>query len=127
MSQDEDMDTSPLAQNQPFFMIDKEKGKGNSEESREGGDDSDGGQDEDLNSSVNEEQEEEDKEVSVSRKASTNSRRLGNGDGAKTNGNHLAESEESSEEEDSEEDKMDQTPTIKSLPSSTALCPTLAS
>lgn len=103
MDQDEEMDTTPLAQ--PFFMIDKGKEADCSGEGKQGREDSDSGEDEDPHV-TGEEEEEEDNEVSVTQKASANDRRLENGGGAKTNGNHLAESEESSDEE---ADQMDET------------------
>ncbi|XP_039973137.1 transducin beta-like protein 3 [Xiphias gladius] len=115
MGQDEEMDTTPLAQTQPFFVIDKEKGKGSGEERRDGGHDSDSGQDEDPNCPA-EEEEEEDDEVSVTKKASANNRRTKNSASTKTNGNHHSENEESSEEED----ENDQTKTVKCLPVSSA-------
>uniref|UniRef100_A0A8C4ERU6 Transducin beta like 3 n=1 Tax=Dicentrarchus labrax TaxID=13489 RepID=A0A8C4ERU6_DICLA len=126
MGQDEEMDTTPLAQ--PFFMIDKEKGMGSGDEEKRDGDDSDSGQDEDPNCPV--EEEEEDDEVSVTKKASSTSGRVENGESTKTNGNHHSENEESSEEEDLEEDEKDQTTVkvLKHLPvSSTPQCQTFAS
>lgn len=123
MDQDEEMDTTPLAQ--PFFMIDKEKEADCSGEGKQGGEDSDSGEDEDPH--VAGEEEEEDNEVSVTQKVSANDGRLENGEGSKTNGNHLAESEESSDEE---EDQMDETSVrvMKCLPvRSTAQRQTLTS
>lgn len=111
MGQDEDMDTTPLAQ--PFFMIDKEKGADSGDEEKGDGDSSDGGEDEDCPDKEQEEKEEDD-EVSATKKAS-----------AKTNGNHQADSEE-----DSEEEEEDQTAVkvMKCLPvSSMPQCQTLAS
>ncbi|XP_023279049.1 transducin beta-like protein 3 [Seriola lalandi dorsalis] len=125
MGQDEEMDTTPLAQSQPFLMIDKEKGKGSGEERQDAGDDSDSGQDEDPNCPV---EEEEDDEVSVTKKASICGGRIANGASTKTNGNHHSESEESSEDEDVEEDKNEQTKMVKCLPVSSApQCQTFAS
>ncbi|XP_069380930.1 transducin beta-like protein 3 [Paralichthys olivaceus] len=118
MDQDEEMDTTPLAQTQPVFMIDKEKEKGSGEENRDVGDDSDSGQDEDPNCPV--EDEEDDDEVSVTKKPSTNDGRTEIKESNGTNGNHHSESEESSEEEDTKEDEKDQTITVKRLPVSTA-------
>uniref|UniRef100_A0A8C4EUH6 Transducin beta like 3 n=1 Tax=Dicentrarchus labrax TaxID=13489 RepID=A0A8C4EUH6_DICLA len=112
----------------PFFMIDKEKGMGSGDEEKRDGDDSDSGQDEDPNCPV--EEEEEDDEVSVTKKASSTSGRVENGESTKTNGNHHSENEESSEEEDLEEDEKDQTTVkvLKHLPvSSTPQCQTFAS
>lgn len=103
MDQDEEMDTTPLAQ--PFFMIDKEKEADCGGEGKQGREDSDSGEDEDPHV-AGEEEEEEDNEVSVTQKASANDGRLENGEGTKTNGNHLTESEESSDEE---EDQTDET------------------
>ncbi|TNN66123.1 hypothetical protein EYF80_023601 [Liparis tanakae] len=100
MSQDEDMDTTALAQ--PFFMMEKEKGMESGDEEKQDGDDSDDGQGEDPNGP---EKEEEDDEVSASKKASTNEGSLENGGSTKTNGNHHSGSEESSDEEDVEEDQ----------------------
>uniref|UniRef100_A0AAQ5XHD3 U3 small nucleolar RNA-associated protein 13 C-terminal domain-containing protein n=1 Tax=Amphiprion ocellaris TaxID=80972 RepID=A0AAQ5XHD3_AMPOC len=92
VDQGEEMDTTPLAQ--PFFVIDKEKPKESSDERRDEGDDS--GEDEDPNVSA---EDEEVDEVSTTKKASTNDRRVQNGN--QTNGDHEgSESEESSEEED---------------------------
>lgn len=126
MDQDEEMDTTPLAQ--PFFMIDKEKGMGSGDEEKQEGDDSDGGQDEDPKCLPEEEEEEEEEEVSATKKASTNDRRVENGESAKTNGNHHSESEESSEEEDMEEEDQTAVKVMKSLPvSSTPQCQTFAS
>ncbi|XP_078126218.1 transducin beta-like protein 3 [Sander vitreus] len=126
MGQDEEMDTTPLAQ--PFFMIDKEKGMGSSDDEKRDGDDSDGGQDEDPNCPVKEaEEDDDDDEVSSTKKASANGRRVENGESTKTNGNHHSESEESSAEEALEEE--DQTTVkVKCLPvSSTPQCQTFAS
>lgn len=123
MDQDEEMDTTPLAQ--PFFMIDKEKEADSGGEGKQGGEDSDSGEDGDPH--VAGEEEEEDNEVSVTQKASANDGRLENREGSKTNGNHLAESEESSDEE---EDQMDETSVraMKCLPvHSTAQRQTLTS
>uniref|UniRef100_A0A7N6B2A9 U3 small nucleolar RNA-associated protein 13 C-terminal domain-containing protein n=1 Tax=Anabas testudineus TaxID=64144 RepID=A0A7N6B2A9_ANATE len=119
MGQDEEMDTTPLTQNQPFFMIDKEKGKGSGEESRD-----DRGDGDDSNCS-GEEDEDDDSEVSVTKKASTNNGRVENGKSTKTNGNQLCESEESSEDEDMEDDVKKQIKTVKRLPVSQ--CEALAS
>ncbi|XP_069569588.1 transducin beta-like protein 3 [Brachyistius frenatus] len=109
MDQDEEMDTTPLAHTQPFFVIAKEEVKGSGDERRDEGDDSDSGQDEDPNLSV---KDEEIDEVSASNKVSTNGRRAENGASTKTNGNHHSDSEESSEEEDLDEDEKGQT-TVK--------------
>lgn len=98
MDQDEEMDTTPLAQ--PFFMIDKEKEADCGGEGKQGREDSDSGEDEDPHVTGEEEEEEEDNEVSVTQKAPANDGQLENGEGAKTNGNHLTESEESSDEEE---------------------------
>ncbi|XP_010783847.1 transducin beta-like protein 3 [Notothenia coriiceps] len=127
MGQDEDMDTTPLAQ--PFFMIDKEKGMGSDGEEKQDGDDSDGGQDEDL---VKKEEDEEDNEVSATNKSTNNNNNnnggIANGKGAKTNGNHHSESEESSEEEDPEEEDQTTVKVVKCLPVSSAPeCQTSAS
>ncbi|KAE8283138.1 Transducin beta-like protein 3 [Larimichthys crocea] len=127
MGQDEEMDTTPLAQ--PFFTIDKEKPKGSGDEEKHDGDDSEGGEDEDPNCPADEEEEEDD-EVSVTKKASTSEGRVENGKSTKTNGNHHSESEESSEEEDVEEDEKEQMTVqgMKRLPvSSTQQCQTFAS
>ncbi|KAM6965774.1 transducin beta-like protein 3 [Tautogolabrus adspersus] len=119
MDQDEEMDTTPLAQ--PFFTIDKEKGTGSGDEEKQDGDDSGGERD-----CPGEEEEEDDDEVSVTKKASSNDRRVENGESTKTNGNHHSESEESSDEEEEETD-----PTVKEtkcLPvSSAAQCQTILS
>ncbi|XP_047427824.1 transducin beta-like protein 3 [Mugil cephalus] len=104
MDQGEDMDTTPLVQTQPFFVIDKEKRDVNSEERQDEGDDSDSGQDEDLNCSV--EDVEQIDEVSATSKASTNNGQL-------KNGNHDPGSEESSEEEDMEDNDENDVTTIK--------------
>ncbi|XP_071329885.1 transducin beta-like protein 3 [Trachinotus anak] len=126
MGQDDEMDTTPLTQTQPFLVIDKEKGKGSSEERQDAADESDSGQDEDPDCPVEEEEEED--EVSVTKKASTNNKRIENRESTKTNGNHHSESEQSSEDEDVEEDKNDQTKTAKRLPVSSApRCQTFAS
>lgn len=121
--QDEDMDTTPLAQAQPFFVIDKEK-KSGSDERRDEGNDSDGEQDEDPDSCVEDEEELED--VSATNKASTDNGRVENGASHKTNGKHHSESEESSEEEDQEAET-----TVKKtkglLVSSAQQCQTFAS
>ncbi|KAJ4931957.1 hypothetical protein JOQ06_010393 [Pogonophryne albipinna] len=128
MGQDEDMDTTPLAQ--PFFMIDKEKGMGSDGEEKQDGDDSDGGQDEDL---VKKEEDEEDNEVSATNKSTNNNNNnnnggIANGKGAKTNGNHHSESEESSGEEDPEEEDQTTVKVVKCLPVSSAPeCQTSAS
>lgn len=103
MDQDEEMDTTPLAQ--PFFTIDKDKVVGSGDEEKQDGEESDSGQDEDLTSPVGDEQEEEDTEVSVTRKASEKEKQEENRESSKTNGKHCSESEESSEEEDLEEDE----------------------
>ncbi|XP_029364414.1 transducin beta-like protein 3 [Echeneis naucrates] len=119
MGQDEEMDTTPLTQAQPFLIIDEEKRRSSGKERQDGGDDSDSGQDEDANLPAveeGEEEEEEEEEVSVTKKASTNNRRLKNGESATTNGNHHSESEESSEDEDMEENTNDQTKIVKSHP-----------
>ncbi|KAF3700233.1 Transducin beta-like protein 3 [Channa argus] len=110
MSQDEEMDTTPLAKTQSFFVIDKGSGEEKGDEEH----DSDGGQDDPNCSS-----EEEDNEVSIVNKASTNREN-------KTNGHHHSESEESSEEEDMEDEK-NEIMTVKCPVSSTPLCQTLAS
>lgn len=121
--QDEDMDTTPLAQAQPFFVIDKEK-KSGSDERRDEGNDSDGEQDEDPDSCVEDEEELED--VSATNKASTDNGRVENGASHKTNGKHHSESEESSEEEDQEEETT--VKKTKGLPVSSAQqCQTFAS
>lgn len=128
MGQDEEMDTAPLAQHQPFFVIDKEKGKGSSEERKDAGDESDSGQDEDPNCPMEEEEEEGDDEVSITKKASAVDESIKNGESTKTNGNHHSESEESSEDEDGEEDEGNQTKTVKCLPVNSATeCRTFAS
>ncbi|AWP18857.1 putative transducin beta-like protein 3 [Scophthalmus maximus] len=125
MGQDEDMDTSALSQTQPFFMIDKEKGKGSGEETPDAGDDGGSGQDEHPNCPV---EDEDDDEVSVTKKASANDGRMENGGVTGTNGNHHSESEESSDEEDMKEDENDHTKTVKCLPVSLPpQCQTLAS
>ncbi|XP_037333317.2 transducin beta-like protein 3 [Pungitius pungitius] len=95
---DDDMDTSPLAQ--PFFLIDKERGMDGGDEEKQDGDDSD----ENQNDAVKEkEEEEDDDEVSASNKASIHTGSVESGASSKTNGNHHHESEQSSEEEDLEE------------------------
>lgn len=125
MGQDEEMDTTPLAQ--PFFMIDKEKETGSRDEEKQDGEDSE--KDEDPNCPL-EEEEDGDSEVSVTRKASTRNGQAENGECTKRNGKNHSESEESSDEEDMEEDK--EAPTtikaIKHVPvSSTAPCQTMTS
>ncbi|KAM7386801.1 hypothetical protein PAMA_009431 [Pampus argenteus] len=120
MGQDEEMDTTPLEQTQPLFMIDKGKEKGSSDEKQDG-DDSDSGQDEDPNCPV---EEEGDDEVSVTKKASLNVGRAEGRKATKTNGNQHFESEESSEEEDLEEG--DQT-SVKAVAFSTPQCQTFTS
>lgn len=118
MGQDEEMDTTPLAQ--PFFIIDKEKGTDRGDEDKRDEDDSEGGGEEE------EEEDDDDDEVSVSKKASTYNGRVENGKTTKTNGNHLSDSEESSEEEDVEEDAT--VKVVKRLPvSSTPQCQTSTS
>lgn len=118
MGQDEEMDTTPLAQ--PFFIIDKEKGTDRGDEDKRDEDDSEGGGEEE------EEEDDDDDEVSVSKKASTYNGRVENGKTTKTNGNHLSDSEESSEEEDLEEDTT--VKVVKRLPvSSTPQCQTSTS
>lgn len=120
MGQNEDMDTTPLAQAQPFF-IDKEKKSGSDERRDE---DSDSEQDEDPDSCVEDEEELED--VSATNKASTDNGRVENGASLKTNGKHHSESEESSEEEDQEEETT--VTKTKGLPVSSAQqCQTFAS
>ncbi|XP_034566858.1 transducin beta-like protein 3 [Notolabrus celidotus] len=125
MDQDEEMDTTPLAQ--PFFTIDKEKGTSSSNEEKQDGDDVDDAQDEDPNCQM-EEEDEEDNEVSVTRKASMKNGRLEkNGESTKTNGNHHhSDSGESSEED---EDEKDQTVKAMKCPpvSSTPQCQTISS
>lgn len=126
MSQDEEMDTTPLGQ--PFFAIDKEKGMGSGDEEKRDGDDIDSGQDEDPNCPADE--EDGDDEVSATKKASSNNGRMENGESTKTNGNHHSESEESSEEEDVEGDEKVETTekVVKCLPvPSTPQCQTFAS
>ncbi|XP_037544273.1 transducin beta-like protein 3 [Nematolebias whitei] len=110
MTQDDEMDTTPLTQTQFFF--DKEKIKESSAERR--GDDSDSGQDEDPH----DDEEEEVIEVSATKKASANRKAEG-----RTNRKQQPESEESSEEEDEEL----QTMKVKNLPvSSPPQCQTLS-
>lgn len=123
MGQDEDMDTTALAQ--PCFMIEKEKGMESGDEEKLDGDDSDDGQGDDPNGPVKEkeeaeEEEEDDDEVSASKKASTNERLVENGGSTKTNGNHHSGSEESSDEEDLEEDQTT-VKVMKCLPISSVL------
>lgn len=120
LDQDEEMDTTPLAQ--PFFTIDKETGGDRKDEEKQDGDGSDGEQHEDPNCPM--EEEEEDDEVSVTKKASANNRRVENGESTKTNGIHRSDSEESSDEEE-----MDQTlKEMKCLPvSSTQQSKTITS
>nr|XP_043907653.1 transducin beta-like protein 3 [Solea senegalensis] len=131
MSQDEEMDTTPLSQTtQHFFAIDKEKENGSGEESRDAGDDGDSGQDEDPNCPVEDEDEDEDDgEVSVVvMKASVNNGRLENGESRATNAAHHSGSEESSDEDDTGENEIDQTKTVKCLPvSSVPQCPAFTS
>lgn len=99
MTQDEEMDMTPLTQTQPLFFVDKEKtGKESSDERR--GDDSDSEQDEDPDFK-------EIIEVSVTKKASNKEAENG-----KANRNH-SESEESSEEDDTENEEEDQTVQVK--------------
>ncbi|XP_077388814.1 transducin beta-like protein 3 isoform X1 [Festucalex cinctus] len=98
MSQDEEMDTTPLGP-EPVFMIDKEGGKGSGDDQRDEGD---SGNDEDPNCPAEEEEEEDDEKVSSAQKVTTN-------------GNHHSESESSAEED---EEQMTVTPT-KSLTTST--------
>nr|XP_020491885.1 transducin beta-like protein 3 [Labrus bergylta] len=120
MDQDEEMDTTPLAQ--PFFTIDKEKGTGSGDEEKQDGDDSGGEEDENCPGK----EEEEDDEVSVTKKASSNDRRVENGESTKTNGNHHSESEESSDEEEEETDQT--VKEMKCLPvSAAAQCQTILS
>lgn len=122
MDQDEEMDTTPLAQAQPFFVIDKEKRESGSDERRDEGNDS--GQDEDPDFSVESEEELED--ISATNKASTENERVENGASHKTNGKHQSESEESSEEEDPEDETV--VKKTKGLPVSSApQCQTFAS
>ncbi|XP_008286142.1 transducin beta-like protein 3 [Stegastes partitus] len=115
VDQDEEMDTTPLAQ--PFFVIDKEEAKGSGDERRDDG--SDSGEDEDPNGL----REDEADEVSVTKKASSKAQ---NGTSSQTNGDHRSDSEESSEEE---EDEEEETTVKKCLPvsCSAAQCPSLAS
>ncbi|KAM9394310.1 transducin beta-like protein 3 [Pholidichthys leucotaenia] len=114
MDQDKEMDTTPLGQTQPFFVIDKEKRKGDSNEKEDVIDVSDDEEDEDPDCIV--EEGEDDDEVSATEKASKS-----NGVNSKTNGGLHSVSEESSEEEGLEEEE-DQTPvkTMKNIPVSSA-------
>lgn len=124
MDQDEEMDTTPLAQ--PFFTIDKEKGV--DDEEKGDADDIDSGQ-EDPNS-PEEEEEQGDEEVSVTKKASASNGHGGSRERTRTNVSHCSDSEESSNEEDLEEEERGQTTgeNAKSVPdASTAQCPTFAS
>ncbi|XP_029014911.1 transducin beta-like protein 3 [Betta splendens] len=116
MDQDEEMDTSPFAHNQPFFVIDK---KGMSKESRDDDNDSDGEQDEDPNCSVEQEEDDDDK-VSATKKAATTEVSAENGASTKTNGSQHSGSEESSEDEDEEEVEMEPMKTVKRLQASSA-------
>ncbi|KAM3598149.1 uncharacterized protein V6R79_014238 [Siganus canaliculatus] len=125
MDQDEEMDTTPLAQ--PFFTIDKEKGVG--DEEKGDADDIDSGQEEGPNSPAEEEEEEQgDDEVSVIKKASVSNGQGESRERTKTNGNHCSDSEESSDEEDLEEEESGQT-TAKNVKSvaSTTQCQTFTS
>ena len=106
IGQDEEMDTTPLAQIQPFFTIDKQKETDSSDKRQDQGDDGDSGQDEDLDFRV--EDEEDAAEVSATKKASTKQKRLEKGENTTANGSHRTDSQESSEEEDSENDEDDQ-------------------
>lgn len=130
LGQDEDMDTTPLGQNQPFFVIDKE-GQG-----KDGGDaGNDSGQDEDPNcledddDDIVEDEDDKDGEVSSTNKASTNQERIENGNGVSANGNHNSESEEDEDTfPQSEVDDITVRKSVKSLPLSAAPeCQTVSS
>ncbi|XP_041634368.1 transducin beta-like protein 3 [Cheilinus undulatus] len=101
LDQDEEMDTTPLTQ--PFFTIDKKTGSDHKDEEKQDGNDSDGEQHQDPNCPM--EEEEEDDEVSITKKASANGKRVENGKSTKTNGNQRSDSEESSDEEEEETDQ----------------------
>uniref|UniRef100_A0AAX7TS94 U3 small nucleolar RNA-associated protein 13 C-terminal domain-containing protein n=1 Tax=Astatotilapia calliptera TaxID=8154 RepID=A0AAX7TS94_ASTCA len=106
------------------YMWQKMRVAGGPDERRDEGNDSDGEQDEDPDSCVEDEEELED--VSATNKASTDNGRVENGASHKTNGKHHSESEESSEEEDQEEETT--VKKTKGLPVSSAQqCQTFAS
>lgn len=117
VDQDEEMDTSPLAQ--PFFVIDEDRGD---VENREG-EDRDSGQDEDPGSPL-EDEEEEDADVSTTRRVSA---RIRSKRGGKTNGQHPSVSEESSEEEDEEEEEEVAGKAAKRLSAASTRSQTIAS
>lgn len=122
LDQDEEMDTTPLAQ--PFFAIDKDKEQSHPDEEKDKDDDADSGQDEDPHCPA--EEEGDDEEVSVTRKASTINGGVVNGESSKTNGEHHDDSDESSGEEDLEGDET--VKMIKCVPiPSTTQCQTSAS
>ncbi|KAK2833523.1 hypothetical protein Q5P01_017412 [Channa striata] len=118
MSQDEEMDTTPLAKTQPFFTTDKGKRRGSAEEREDDEEDSDSEQ-EDLNCST--EEQEEDHEVSIANKASRNR------ESNKINVRHHSESEESSEDEEMQDEKNEIKMVKRLSVSSPPLCQTLAS
>lgn len=113
-SRDEEMDSAPLQETHPVFMIDKHHGDG--EERAEGAEEQeeeegDGGNEDperpaDMEDMRNGDEDEDD-DVSVTRKASVNREKVENG---RENGNHHSGDEESSGEEEQEEaDRGDQT------------------
>lgn len=99
MSNDEEMDTTPLGQSQTVFYVDKDKGSGSARDEQNQEEDSDSGADEDPNSHMDDEDDEE--EVSSARKASTNTQEV---EKKKRNGLQLPESDDSSEEGIPEDD-----------------------
>ncbi|XP_076026765.1 transducin beta-like protein 3 [Genypterus blacodes] len=124
MDLDEEMDTSPLAQTQPFFLLDK-KSSEEKQDKDDGDRDSDSGHDEGPNCPAEEEGEEEDDEVSATKKASA-----GDSVKAQTNGEQHAESEdESSDEVDERNGDVGTTAeAVKCLPASSPLqCQALSS
>lgn len=118
--QNEEMDTTPLAQTQPLFMMDRGSSeKKQDEDNRDN--DSDSEHDEDPNCPVDDDDDDDD--ISVTKKASVGS------ENGKMNGKQHPESEGSSDEED-ERDKSEQmsAEAVKCLPDISVLqCQTLAS
>ncbi|KAM4597791.1 transducin beta-like protein 3 [Polymixia lowei] len=104
---DEEMDTSPVKDNQPLFVIDKGTGGGGEDdgEKRQAEEDDDDGDDSGHDEDPNCPMEEEDDEVSATKKASINGGRVGNGRNRKANGDQRAGSGESSGEEDEEDER----------------------
>ncbi|KAF6717501.1 Transducin beta-like protein 3 [Oryzias melastigma] len=102
MSNDEEMDTTPLAQT--VFFIDKDKTSGGAPDEQNQEEDSDGEADEEPNSHM-EQDEDDGEEVSSARKASTDTQEVKKEEKKKRNGVQLSESEDSSEEEILEDDQ----------------------